>query len=123
MSVRNGGMPCNCVPLQNVTDLQKQLKSAKQEEDGLMNEMDSTGQAFEEMQEQNQRLVLQLKEVEEVKLKMITERIRDNHVLKKMKEERELQDQLIGSFDNQIAAKSILLQKMVSHLFRIVTNC
>lgn len=79
-----------------------------------MNEMESTGQALEEMQQENEKLLIQLKESGEVNLKMATERIRDNNVQKKMKEEREIQMQLISSQENQISAKVILVQKMVS---------
>ena len=96
--------------------LQKELRSAKQEENGLMNEMESTGQALEEMQQENEKLLIQLKESGEANLKMANERIRDTNVQKKMKEEREIQLQLISSLDNQIAAKGILVQKMVSQL-------
>lgn len=46
---------------------------AKQEEDTLLDEMDSTGQAFEHMQEQNTRLLSQLKEKDDANFKLMTE--------------------------------------------------
>lgn len=42
--------------------LRKEAHSARQEEEGLMNDVETTGQAFEEMQEQNTRLLQQLRE-------------------------------------------------------------
>lgn len=44
-----------------------------QEEEALLNEMESTGQAFEEMQEQNVRLVQQLKEKDDANFKLMSE--------------------------------------------------
>lgn len=42
--------------------LRKEAHSARQEEEGLTNEVETTGQAFEEMQEKNALLIQQLKE-------------------------------------------------------------
>lgn len=44
-----------------------------QEEEALLNEMESTGQAFEDMQEQNVRLVQQLKEKDDANFKLMSE--------------------------------------------------
>ena len=41
--------------------LQKDLSSKRQQEEGLMKEMEIMGQAFEDLQEQNLRLLDQLK--------------------------------------------------------------
>ena len=42
--------------------LKRQVANHKQEEEALLNEMEVTGQAFEDMQEQNARLIQQLRE-------------------------------------------------------------
>ena len=44
-----------------------------QEEDALLAEMEFTGQAFEEMQEQNVRLLQQLREKDDANLKLMSE--------------------------------------------------
>lgn len=52
-----------CRSLEETADrLRKEAHSARQEEEGLMNDVETTGQAFEEMQEQNTRLLQQLRE-------------------------------------------------------------
>jgi E3 ubiquitin-protein ligase BRE1 len=45
-----------------VDSLKRQVANHKQEEEALLNEMEVTGQAFEDMQEQNARLIQQLRE-------------------------------------------------------------
>ena len=54
-------------------ELQKQLQAQKQEEDALLSEMDVTGQAFEDMQEQNIRLLQQLREKDDANFKLMSE--------------------------------------------------
>ena len=44
-----------------------------QEEEALLNEMEVTGQAFEDMQEQNIRLLLQLREKDDANFKLMSE--------------------------------------------------
>lgn len=46
------------------------------EEEALLNEMEVTGQAFEDMQEQNSRLIQQLREKDDANFKLMTERIK-----------------------------------------------
>ena len=45
-----------------------------------MNEMEVTGQAFEDMQEQNSRLIQQLREKDDANFKLMSERIKSNQV-------------------------------------------
>ena len=52
----------------------------KQEEEALLNEMEVTGQAFEDMQEQNSRLIQQLREKDDANFKLMSERIKSNQV-------------------------------------------
>lgn len=53
-----------------------------QEEEALLNEMEVTGQAFEDMQEQNSRLIQQLREKDDANFKLMTERIKSNQLHK-----------------------------------------
>lgn len=67
-----------------------------QEEDALLSEMDVTGQAFEDMQEQNIRLMQQLREKDDANFKLMSERIKSNQIHKLLKEEKEeLADQML----------------------------
>uniref|UniRef100_A0A8C9FIB2 E3 ubiquitin protein ligase n=1 Tax=Pavo cristatus TaxID=9049 RepID=A0A8C9FIB2_PAVCR len=76
--------------------LQKKLAMAKQEEEALLSEMDVTGQAFEDMQEQNIRLMQQLREKDDANFKLMSERIKSNQIHKLLKEEKEeLADQVL----------------------------
>lgn len=47
-----------------------------QEEEALLNEMEVTGQAFEDMQEQNIRLLQQLREKDDANFKLMSEVIK-----------------------------------------------
>uniref|UniRef100_A0A2K6GLY2 E3 ubiquitin protein ligase n=1 Tax=Propithecus coquereli TaxID=379532 RepID=A0A2K6GLY2_PROCO len=73
----------------------KQLK-IELEEEALLSEMDVTGQAFEDMQEQNIRLMQQLREKDDANFKLMSERIKSNQIHKLLKEEKEeLADQVL----------------------------
>ncbi len=58
-----------------------QVANHKQEEEALLNEMEVTGQAFEDMQEQNSRLIQQLREKDDANFKLMSERIKSNQVI------------------------------------------
>ena len=49
------------------------FRCSLQEEDAVLAEMEFTGQAFEEMQEQNVRLLQQLREKDDANLKLMSE--------------------------------------------------
>ena len=67
-----------------------------QEEEALLSEMDVTGQAFEDMQEQNSRLMQQLREKDDANFKLMSERIKSNQIYKLLREEKEeLADQVL----------------------------
>lgn len=64
--------------------------------------MDVTGQAFEDMQEQNSRLLQQLREKDDANFKLMSERIKSNQIYKLLKEEKEeLADQVL-TFKTQV---------------------
>ncbi|KAG8434880.1 hypothetical protein GDO86_013005 [Hymenochirus boettgeri] len=92
--------------------LQKRLSTAKQEEEALLSEMDVTGQAFEDMQEQNIRLMQQLREKDDANFKLMSERIKSNQIHKLLKEEKEeLADQLL-TLRTQVDAQLQVLRKL-----------
>lgn len=92
--------------------LRKEAHSARQEEEGLMNDVETTGQAFEEMQEQNTKLLQQLKEKDDANLKLMAERIRANQYQKKMNEEKERAEERLSSLQNQLDAQQLMLKKL-----------
>ncbi|KAG7275747.1 hypothetical protein CRUP_009850 [Coryphaenoides rupestris] len=92
--------------------LNKKLSIAKQEEDALLSEMDVTGQAFEDMQEQNIRLMQQLREKDDANFKLMSERIKSNQIHKLLKEEKEeLADQLL-TLKTQVEAQLQVVRKL-----------
>ena len=72
-----------------IGQLQKNVTAHKQEEEALLNEMEVTGQAFEDMQEQNIRLMQQLREKDDANFKLMSERIKSNQIHKMLKEEKD----------------------------------
>lgn len=79
-----------------IRDLQKNVAAHKQQEQALLNEMEVTGQAFEDMQEQNCRLIQQLREKDDANFKLMSDRIKANQIHKMLKEEKEhLTEQIV----------------------------
>lgn len=72
-----------------IAQLQRNVTIHKQQEEALLNEMEVTGQAFEDMQEQNCRLLQQLREKDDANFKLMSERIKSNQIHKLLKEEKE----------------------------------
>lgn len=71
----------------------------------MLSEMDVTGQAFEDMQEQNSRLMQQLREKDDANFKLMSERIKSNQIYKLLREEKEeLADQVL-TFKTQVRKK------------------
>ncbi|XP_054624979.1 E3 ubiquitin-protein ligase BRE1B-like [Dunckerocampus dactyliophorus] len=97
---------------ETIEHLQKKLAATKQEEEALLSEMDVTGQAFEDMQEQNSRLLQQLREKDDANFKLMSERIKSNQIYKLLKEEKEeLADQVM-TFKTQVDAQLLVVQKL-----------
>merc|ERR1712223_1684888 len=92
--------------------LQKQVANHKQEEEALLSGIEVTGQAFEEMQEQNSRLIQQLREKDDANFKLMSERIKSNQIQRLAREEREkLQEQGI-TLSTQIEAQNQVVRKL-----------
>jgi len=67
---------CRCcfqVLEETIAELRRNVAATKQEEEALLSEMDVTGQAFEDMQEQNLRLLQQLREKDDANFKLMSE--------------------------------------------------
>uniref|UniRef100_A0A8C4KI73 E3 ubiquitin protein ligase n=1 Tax=Dromaius novaehollandiae TaxID=8790 RepID=A0A8C4KI73_DRONO len=87
-------------------------KAKAEEEEALLSEMDVTGQAFEDMQEQNIRLMQQLREKDDANFKLMSERIKSNQIHKLLKEEKEeLADQVL-TLKTQVDAQLQVVRKL-----------
>ncbi|GMR42169.1 hypothetical protein PMAYCL1PPCAC_12364 [Pristionchus mayeri] len=100
--------------LRRLNDLEKSLAATKselaektKEEEGLLNEMEATGQAFEELQEQNGKLLNNIKEQEENNLKVMSDRIYMVQSQNKMREEKAALEEQIRALTNTVHAIKI----------------
>lgn len=82
------------------------------EEEALLNEMEVTGQAFEDMQEQNSRLIQQLREKDDANFKLMSDRIKANQMQKLLREEKQVLEDQVSTRDTQIEAMHIVLRKL-----------
>ncbi|XP_043942573.1 E3 ubiquitin-protein ligase BRE1B [Protopterus annectens] len=97
---------------EQIDHLQKKLAATKQEEEALLSEMDVTGQAFEDMQEQNIRLMQQLREKDDANFKLMSERIKSNQIHKLLREEKDaLADQVL-TLKTQVDTQLLVVQKL-----------
>uniref|UniRef100_A0A1I7ZPI5 E3 ubiquitin protein ligase n=1 Tax=Steinernema glaseri TaxID=37863 RepID=A0A1I7ZPI5_9BILA len=92
--------------------LKKEAATGKNEEVGLMDELDSIGHAFEQMQEQNLKLVEQLKERDDANLKLMSEQLRGTQSVKKLKEECDLLNDQTVNLRQELSAQVLLLEKV-----------
>ncbi|XP_042898593.1 E3 ubiquitin-protein ligase Bre1 isoform X4 [Parasteatoda tepidariorum] len=102
--------------------LQKTLASQKQEEEALLNEMDITGQAFEDMQEQNLRLMQQLREKDDANFKLMSERIKSNQIHKLLREEKSVLMEQVITLKNQVDAQNQVVRKLEEKERLLQTN-
>ncbi|XP_076292237.1 E3 ubiquitin-protein ligase Bre1 isoform X1 [Lasioglossum baleicum] len=98
--------------------LQRQVASQKQncvwlqEEEALLNEMEVTGQAFEDMQDQNSRLIQQLREKDDANFKLMTERIKSNQLHKLAREEKDVLKEQVSTLTTQVEAANVVVRKL-----------
>jgi E3 ubiquitin-protein ligase BRE1 len=71
-----------------IHQLQKQLEKTKSEEEALMQDLDVTGQAYEDMQDQNHRLLQQIEEKDEANFKLMSEHLKNNALHKHLNDEK-----------------------------------
>ncbi|PBC26182.1 E3 ubiquitin-protein ligase Bre1 [Apis cerana cerana] len=82
------------------------------EEEALLNEMEVTGQAFEDMQEQNSRLIQQLREKDDANFKLMTERIKSNQLHKLAREEKDVLKEQVSTLTTQVEAANVVVRKL-----------
>ncbi|VDP30352.1 unnamed protein product, partial [Soboliphyme baturini] len=92
--------------------LKKDVTISKQEEETLLKELEVTGQAFEEIQEQNGRLMQQLSEKDDANFKLMSERIRSNQQQKLLREQINLMEQEKAALDNQYEAQAVVVRNL-----------
>lgn len=102
---------------ETVQQLQKSLTAQKQEDEALLNEMEVTGQAFEDMQEQNLRLIQQLREKDDANFKLMSEvlvpkRIKSNQIQKLLREEKDMLAEQVTTLHNQVEAQNQVVRKL-----------
>ncbi|XP_018092201.1 E3 ubiquitin-protein ligase BRE1B isoform X2 [Xenopus laevis] len=97
---------------EQIDHLQRKLTGTKQEEEALLSEMDVTGQAFEDMQEQNIRLMQQLREKDDANFKLMSERIKSNQIHKLLREEKEELAEQVQGLKTQVDAQLSQVQKL-----------
>merc|ERR1711956_101069 len=71
-----------------------------------LSEMEVTGQAFEDMQEQNSRLIQQLREKDDANFKLMSERIKSNQIQRLAREERDMLTQQVNTLSTQVEAQN-----------------
>ncbi|CAH1231496.1 RNF40 [Branchiostoma lanceolatum] len=97
---------------EKMQELQKGLAATKQEEDALLSEMEVTGQAFEDMQEQNVRLLQQLREKDDANFKLMSERIKSNQIHKLLREEKDVLADQVMTLQTQVDAQNQVVRKL-----------
>jgi len=95
-----------------VDSLKRQVANHKQEEETLLTEMEVTGQAFEDMQEQNARLIQQLREKDDANFKLMSERIKANQIARLAREEKEMLTQQVATLSTQVEAQNQVVRKL-----------
>ncbi|CAH1802344.1 unnamed protein product [Owenia fusiformis] len=96
----------------HIFELQKTVTNQKQEEEALLNEIEVTGQAFEDMQEQNVRLLQQLREKDDANFKLMSERIKSNQIQKLLKEEKDVLGEQVHTIQCQVEAQNQVVRKL-----------
>jgi len=94
-----------------IRNLEKNLETRKQEEAALLNEIEVTGQAFEDMQEQNSRLLSQLREKDDAHIKLMVERVKLQQAQKVMSDEKNIVLQQVNALQEQLEAQVLMNQK------------
>jgi len=97
---------------ETVADLRRNLAATKQEEEALLKEMDVTGTAYEQMQEQNIRLVQQLREKDDANFKLISEKVKSDQIYKIMQEEKTVLQKHRISLTSQVEAQNLVVRKL-----------
>lgn len=97
---------------ETIVELQKNLSSQKQREEALLNDLDVTGQAFEDMQEQNTRLLQQLREKDDANFKLMSERIKSNQIQKLLREDKDVLQEQVATLQTQVEAQNLVVRSL-----------
>ncbi|XP_077996281.1 E3 ubiquitin-protein ligase BRE1A-like [Glandiceps talaboti] len=97
---------------EHIQELHKKLSKTKEEEEALLSDMDVTGQAFEDMQEQNARLLQQLREKDDAYFKLMSERIKSNQIHKLLREEKDVLADQVSTLQTQVEAQNQVVRKL-----------
>lgn len=95
-----------------IHQLQRQLDKTKSEEEALMQDLDVTGQAYEDMQEQNHRLLQQLEEKDDANFKLMSEHLKTNAFQKHLNEEKAQMEEYRDSLMKRIAAQDNVVKSL-----------
>lgn len=101
---------------------QQRLVTAKQQEDVLLKEIEVTGQAFEDVQEHNNRLVHNLREKDDANLKQMTEWMKTGQLARLLKEDKKLLDEQTRLMQAKIEALNRTIQKHEDKERLLLTN-
>ena len=74
--------------------------------------MDVTGKAFEDMQEQNKRLIDQLKEKDNANFKLMAERIKANQIQRLLQEEKEVLAEQVLTLQQQVTSQVQVVRRL-----------
>lgn len=105
-----------------IHQLQKQLDKMKSEEEALMQDLDVTGQAYEDMQEQNHRLLQQLEEKDEANLKLMSEHLKTNAFHKHLNEEKAQLEEYRDSLMKRISAQDNVVKSLEEKIHLLQEN-
>lgn len=105
-----------------VHQLQKQLDKMKSEEEALMQDLDVTGQAYEDMQEQNHRLLQQLEEKDEANLKLMSEHLKTNAFQKHLNEEKAQLEEYRDGLLKRISAQDNVVKSLEEKIHLLQEN-
>ncbi|XP_068034536.1 E3 ubiquitin-protein ligase BRE1A-like [Anomalospiza imberbis] len=111
---RSGGLQSALGAVEKELSLRSQALELhkRKEEEALLSEMDVTGQAFEDMQEQNLRLLQQLREKDDANFKLMSERIKANQIHKLLREEKDELAEQVLALKAQVEAQLQVVQKL-----------
>lgn len=97
---------------QSLSKAESLHKMHKEEEEGLVQELDEIGQAFEEMQTQNAKLLAQLKEKDDENFRLMSSRVKDTTKQTVLEDAARARDIKLVALENKVSAQTEALQKV-----------
>ena len=87
-------------------------KMQKEEEEGLVQELDEIGQAFEEMQTQNAKLLAQLQEKDDENFRLMSSRVKDTSKQTVLEDAGRARDIKLQALESKLSAQAEALAKV-----------